>query len=130
MTEIAIKTITKPLDKPSKAADSRSVLAKIEPAIDRVFVDEKEVNIDWTTISNGLFEASSSKYERTVAALQFVNKFVPGSFKDALVKNYPYSQDKLPFNPDEYLLKEKIGGGGVNDAYLLESQIKGRHHLH
>jgi len=107
-----------------KAVEDNKLLHYINQAhraVEVVFVDE-------TVIRNPievLLGEQHSKYERVVAGLYLVSRLMPSLVKSNIRKDFDYSQDKMPFNPNVYVLKEKIGSGGANDVFLLSAQENG-----
>jgi len=97
---------------------------KLRRAIEQVFVDDKGENLNVSESFSTLLATDSSKYERTVAAFQIINQITPQAASGKLRKRYSYKQGSMPLSPKDYTLKDKIGYGGVNDVFLLQSNRK------
>ena len=67
------------------------------------------------------------RYNKVVAATQFLLEMMP----DALSENIKKALDdkdysELPFNPEKYELKEKIGKGAVSKVHYLQAKLPGQ----
>jgi len=93
-------------------------------AIEQVFIDEQGQAANIGESFSTLLATDKSKYKRTVAALRIINQLTPQVPVKILRKRYAYKQDSMPFSPKDYTLKDKIGSGGMNDVFLLQSNRK------
>lgn len=69
----------------------------------------------------------SSKYEKILSFLRLAKNIIPEQIINVCgnkLENRLYFQKTLPFNPEKYKFKERIGKGGGCRVYLLESQTK------
>lgn len=106
---------------PEKASVYRR---RFRRAIEQVFIDEQDQAVDVSKSFSTLLATDSSKYKRTVAALRIITRLTPQAPLGILRKRYAYKQDSMPLNPKDYTLKDKIGFGGINDVFLLQSNRK------
>jgi len=90
-------------------------------AAEEVFVDDPESELPIGNCVGILTDTTQSKRKRTAAAMGIVHHFMPQKVNKLVAGKLAYSQDELPFNPREYKLRKKIGTGGMNDVFLLES---------
>jgi len=97
---------------------------KFRRAIEHVVVD-KEGPVEISKSFSTLLAVGSTKYERTVAALEIITGLTGRIPAGMLRERYAYKQDLMPFSPEDYALKDKIGFGGVNDVFLLQSNKEG-----
>jgi hypothetical protein len=91
-------------------------------AIEDVFVDNAFETKKLTKSLNRLFEKNTSKYDRAVAALQIIKTAMPKSIRKNIAGIYKVTHMKIPVSAKDYIISEKIGRGGINSVYLLESQ--------
>jgi len=116
MTETTIKA------KPEYSLAEKAAVyrRRFRRAIDQVFIDEKDQEVNLNEAVSSLLSPDNSRYKRTVAALRLISQFAPQVAMKKLRERYAYKQDFMPFNPKDYTLKEKIGFGGMNDVFLLQ----------
>jgi hypothetical protein len=88
--------------------------------IERVFIDKSPPQGFGESVRT-LFKEGVGKRDRLGAALQVINLMLPQPAKDAIRSKLDYTQDKMPFLPDDYEL-EGNRSGGMNDVFLLESK--------
>ncbi|OGM11925.1 hypothetical protein A2Z22_01685 [Candidatus Woesebacteria bacterium RBG_16_34_12] len=98
---------------------------KFSSAIEEVFIDREEDKVGFSEIFSGLTKKGKTKYDRTLALLQLAYKFMPTPMKEKVKAKFGYTQEEMPFDPEDYILINKIGKGGVNDVFLLEAQKEG-----
>jgi len=89
--------------------------------------DEKHPhNLSNGELLNKIF-SGKSKYEKILSFLRLAKNILPEKIANICsdkLKSGLYSEKPMPFNPEKYKFKEKIGKGGGCRVYLLESQIK------
>lgn len=81
-----------------------------------------EPQLDNKALFQIMTDNSFSKGERLHFFFRLIREILPKSLSDnEFYKKFIYDLDKLPFNPERYEFREKIGEGGGCNVYLLES---------
>jgi len=94
--------------------------ARVSMALEDVFVGRAAP--DAYGLSSGL---GGTKYEKLVAVLGIVKACMPECVNERISRSLGYDTSGLPYSPREYSLRGKIGQGGFNKVYLLESLVEG-----
>jgi len=97
--------------------------------IEQVFVDKSGSKLDVGQCLGLLTNRQSGKRDRVKAAIQVISTLLPEQVNNRIEEKLQYTQDKMPFDPKEYELAGKIGSGGMNDVFLINS-LKGGKSYH
>lgn len=69
-----------------------------------------------------LIEKGQTKRDRGGALLSLVKTYSPEIVNKTIAKAIKYKPEQLPFSPDQFVFRGKVGSGGMNNVFLLESK--------
>lgn len=102
----------------------RSKLSTARGILEKVYVDDiSEKNIYQSL--EVLKKPKASKRDKGVALFEIVNRVSPKFINSIVARVVNYKTDLLPFPKNIFRFRGKIGNGGMNDVFLLESKDTG-----
>ncbi|MCX6729905.1 MAG: hypothetical protein NT058_00165 [Candidatus Portnoybacteria bacterium] len=104
----------------------RHYIYRAKGATEQVLLEDREKSLDKGKLVHELLRGET-KQERFVSLLRLIKGVLPENLinidKEKLGKLLRCEKEP-PFNPQEYKLRERIGGGGECQVYLLQGQTE------
>ncbi len=103
-----------------------NTFSKIRDVLEVAYLDTPR-DVKWSDQLNILTSSSARKRDKCIAMLKIVRSLSPRPVTDVIEESMKYRPNLLPFPMSDYAFKGKVGSGGVNNVFLLESKTPDKH---